>query len=190
MAAASATEISNVPVSTNLIHPNKNIYQVIARGDIYGKYRNKYEGDYTLTDKAIDTYIRIYENVHHEKPNSVDEWLGDYYIDKYEEEYTNIIDDPILIEVVKELGSKKAFEYSGRHPQNEFQLWTMDAKYKSYCCVKTWSDGSLSLKVDYNRYKMDIIRKIFASEKEVSDVYIQITDLLSQKDEIPDFQWI
>ena len=191
MAVASDLEISIVSAtpSKQTTNPNKDIYQIIAHGDIYDKYSKEYEGYYTLTDIAVETYIRIYESVHNKKPEYVNKWLCDYNLNELEEN-TNIIDDPILIEVVKELGSLKAFKYSGRHLQNEFCLWTMDAKYKSYCRIKTWIDGSLSLEVDYNRYKMDIIRQIVASEKEVSDVYIRITDLLSQKDEIPDFQWI
>lgn len=184
-------EMSIVPVSghSSNPHPNRNVYCILARGDIYGKYSKEYEGSYTLTDKAVETYIRIHESVYHEKPDQVDEWLDDYQLGKYEEN-TNFADDPILIEVVKELGSKKAFKYDGRHYQNEFNLWTMDAKYKSYCRIKAWSDGSLSLVVDYNSYKMDVIRQIVASEKEVSDVYLRITELLSQKDEIPTHQWI
>jgi hypothetical protein len=191
MAMASEQEISIVSAtpSKQTTNPNKDIYQIIAHGDIYGKYSKKYEGYYTLTDIAVETYIRIYESVHNKKPEYVNKWLSDYNLNELEEN-TNIIDDPILIEVVKELGSLKAFKYSGRHQQNHFNIWTIDIKYKPYCRVKTWSDGSLELEVDYNRYKMDIIRQIAACEKEVSDVYIRITDLLSQKDEIPTHEWI
>ena len=192
--ASAADDTSLVVASTK---PQKSkvereVYRVISHSQIYSKYENDYEGRFTMTDKGFALYASKHFEIHNEKDIYVSKLLDEFEhgYDTENEDY--IIDDPILIDVVMELGSNQAFKYSKcrRDSQREFHLWTLDAKYKGYCRIKVWSDGSRSLEVDYDRYKMDEIRRIVKEENTPSDIVMRITDLLSERDERPKNEWV
>ena len=164
-------------------------YKIISHADIYGKYSKEYENVYALTEEAKSLYRKKYLEQEGEECIFDIDFLC-CFISEYDDDKK--IDDEILIQIVEELGSKNAFSI-GQHKkmlQNEFHLWTMNPKYKEYCFIKTYDDGSRSLFIDISRYKFSKIHAIIKSESDPLKAYEQIASITNEPIEQPTSEWI
>ena len=181
-AAASSYSYKNTDVKEESTAP----YRIISHCQIYDKYSNKYECDFFLTQKAKDLYLIKYEQIHKEKYDChLPDILDDFENDRFDEDH--IIDDPILIEILLELGIKDTFDCDSRHNLSEFQMWTVNPKYKGYCSINIWSDGSRTLKINYDKYKIDRLQKII-NHKSAEEAYIEFKKIMSEPEEKPLFK--
>ncbi len=123
-----------------------NVYSKPTEEATLGVAVNRCYGGFGLSEKAVEMLrTRIGD------PN-----IKSYSFQRYSDKYPR--HHPILIEVVKELGE----EAGGRF--TEIEIAYIEEKYKDHYSITEY-DGIEDVKINYNRFRNDEIKKILYSEE-------------------------
>ena len=122
-------------------------------------------GGFSLSKEAVAKYNEKLREINPEHKDLRDR---DYILQSYQHRM-----NPILINIVKELGDKA----NGKHCK--LYIESFNSEFKNYIKIHEY-DGQEDIEIDTNSYRLDLIKEVVNSELSSDDKIIKIKNILNR----------